>query len=489
MTTTPGADPSPGFDHDGTPIVAIGTAAGHGSRILVRTSGPGCIEALADRLSGDAGEACRARRRGIHLGRWRTAELANPAKPLEIPVLVLLAPGPASFTGEDTIELQVPGHPSLAERLVGETIDELVARLGDARRAGPGEFSARAFLAGHLDLVDATAIAASIAAERDDELEHVDRLRRSGSARDLARLAERVAGSLARLEASIDFTDEEDVVGCTVDELMEGLAPLRSELDRLLDSWRAVGAARSHRARVVLHGPPNAGKSTLFNALVGRERVVAAPTAGTTRDAIEVEIDLGAPGDPDGRTRSITLVDTAGVTTADPPSDRLDASAMGLAREAVERADLVLHCRGVDQTPAPPPDRDGVLSVITKTDQSGSAGAAGADVAGMPEALEVSALTGEGLDRLRNAIADALAARWHGTFAVQALRDLAREARNELNDALDELAGQPGDGPPAHPETTAARCRQAIDAIRRLDGGFDHETVLDLVFGRFCIGK
>lgn len=486
MTTSPGADASSGFDHDGTPIVAIGTATGHGSRILIRASGSGCIEALADRLSGDAEEACRDRRRGVHIGHWRTTDPSASSNRLEIPVLVLLAPGPNSFTGEDTAELQVPGHPALAERIVQEMIDQLTSRLGDARPAGPGEFSARAFLAGHLDLVDATAIAASIAAERDDELEHADRLRRSGSARRLERLAEGVAASLARLEASIDFTDEEDVVGCTVGELREGLTPLRAELDRLLESWRAVEGARSHRARVVLHGPPNVGKSTLLNALAGRDRVVASPVAGTTRDVIEVELDLSEGSDPGRGTRPITLIDTAGVTDADPASDPLDASAMALTREAVEQADLVLDCRGFDRNPTLPATGDAVLRVITKIDQRDPSSAPMAEVG---DAVEVSALTGEGLDRLRAAILAALSGQWSGAVAVQALRDLTREARDELNEAIDELSGQFDRGAPAHPETTAARCRQALDAIRRLDGGFDHETVLDLVFGRFCIGK
>ena len=480
---SPGGDESHG---DGIPIVAVGTASGHGRRTLIRASGQGVITAMADRLTGDAAAACHAEERGFFRGRWRLRSEANSG--LDLPALLLIAPGPNSFTGEDTVEFEIPGNPALADRVVQELLEHLIQRLGDARLAGPGEFSARAFLAGHLELADATGIAAGIAAERDVELDAAEALRRSESGGRLRRLSDELLRSIARLEASIDFTDEEDVIGCTAGELRSGLNPIAQELDRLLESTAAVTSAVSSLPRVILAGPPNAGKSTLFNALVGEDRVVASPIAGTTRDTIEVEMELPIEGR--AAVRRVILVDTAGRPDAGTTKNSLENAAAEATERAIEGADLILDCRPMGspsdasmKSNLPPTDDRRRINVITQVDRLETK----FDLD--PTAIQTSGTTGIGLDRLQVAISNGLADRPTGGSAVLAWQEMASEARSEVAEAIADLAHLPDPAGPRHPETTADRCRAAVDAIRRLDGGFDHEAVLDLVFGQFCIGK
>ena len=483
MMESPGGDGSHG---DGIPIVAVGTAPGHGRRTLVRASGRGVIASIADRLAGTAAEACRTGQRGFFRSRWTLRSI--PKSSLDLPVLLLIAPGPGSFTGEDTVEFVIPGNPAVADRLVQELRDHLIDRLGDARLAGPGEFSARAFLAGNLGLADATGIAAGIAAERDAELDAAEILRESDSGQRLRRLAEGLLLSIARLEASIDFTDEEDVIGCTAGELRSGLVPIAEELDRLLESTAAVASAASSLPRVILAGPPNAGKSTLFNALVGEERVVASPIAGTTRDIIEIEMEL--PVDDDSAVRRVVLVDTAGRLEFGNTADPLEAAAAEAARRAIDGADLVLDCHPlgspdavVSKSSPLSADESRRITVITQADRDDT------DREFDPRAIRTSGTTGLGVDRLQIEISNRLADRPGGGAAVLAWQEMAREDRSEVAEAIADLASLSDLAGPRHPETTADRCRAAVDAIRRLEGGFDHEAVLDLVFGRFCIGK
>ena len=483
MMESPGGDGSHG---DGIPIVAVGTAPGHGRRTLVRASGRGVIASVADRLAGTAAEACRTGRRGFFRSRWTLRAIPNSS--LDLPVLLLIAPGPGSFTGEDTVEFEIPGNPALADRMVQELREHLVDRLGDARLAGPGEFSARAFLAGNLELADATGIAAGIAAERDVELDAAETLRESDSGQRLRRLAEGLLLSIARLEASIDFTDEEDVIGCTAGELRSGLIPIAKELDRLLESTAAVASAASVLPRVILAGPPNAGKSTLFNALVGEERVVASPIAGTTRDTIEIEMEL--PVDDESAVRRVILVDTAGRLEVGITADPLEAAAAEAAQRAIGGADLILDCHPLGSPNAvasesgpPSADESRRIMVITQADRSET------DRESDTRAIRTSGTTGVGVDRLLIEISNRLANRPGGGSAVLAWQEMASEARSDVEEAIADLASISDLAGPRHPETTADRCRTAVDAIRRLEGGFDHEAVLDLVFGRFCIGK
>lgn len=471
MTRTSNGSP---LDHDDVPIVATSTAAGSGGRALVRASGHDVTRGLQDRIGGEASSLLEARRRGCASGTWRLDGGA------ELPVIAFVAIGPASFTGEDIVELEVPGHPNIATRVTSEARDQLEATLGDARFAGPGEFSARAFLNGRISIDEATSIAAGIAADRDADLDAVDRMRRTHAGRSLASLSKGLVQVVARLEAAIDFTDEEDVVGCSVGELRSSLDPIRERLDELLESSGAAVAPAGRVPRIALVGRPNAGKSSLFNALLGSNRVVTSPAAGTTRDVIEADIELAADGSGTGSRIEVKLLDTAGIgPTTDPGSD-IDRLSTGASRAAIDDADLILACRAAgDRTEPIHIDRP-VIEVVTKVDLIQDHGSTG---------IETSSLTGEGIDRLRDHIGRWAAERHHGSDAVIGWRTLAATALGATMEAIDDLAGLASDESPPHPETTAAGCRLAAEAVGRLEGEFDPEAVLDLVFGRFCIGK
>ena len=471
MTRTSNGSP---LDHDDIPIVATSTATGTGSRASIRASGRDVLVGLAGRVGGEAASLLKDRRRGCTRGRWRLDDGA------ELPVIVFVAIGPASFTGEDIVELEVPGQPDLATRVATEIKDQLELRLGDARFAGPGEFSARAFLNGRISITEATSIAAGIAADRDADLDAVDRMRRTHAGRSLAALSKNLVSVVARLEAAIDFTDEEDVIGCRVGELRSSLEPIRARLTELLESSEAAIAPTGHVPRIALIGRPNAGKSSLFNALLGTNRVVTSPLAGTTRDVIEGEIDLLVDESAAAPTIRVRILDTAGIGSSPDPESDIDRLTALASRAAMSDADLILACRAAgekaDQLPVDRP----VLDVETKIDllEGSGSGPTG-----------TSSLTGEGITRLRNTIGRWAAERHRGSDAVVGWRSLATTALEATTEAIEDLEGLTSDEAPPQPETTAAGCRFAAEAVGRLEGEFDPEAVLDLVFGRFCIGK
>ena len=264
--------------NDGSVIVATGTAPGRGDRILVRCSGDGVLAHVDDLLSGRGLDAARRGERGCFTGTLSIPVSyltgvdgdSTPGHPApSLPCIVAVLPGPGTFTGEDVLELEIPGNPALAAIVNRVLIAHFDRRTGHARAAGPGEFSARAFLTGRLTIRDATGIAASIAAARDEELDAADRQRRGPVAAELRAIGDRLAGAIARTEAGIDFSDEEDVVGCSVGELRSLLAEIRRGLDHTEQWLRSSRPAVRDEPLVALAGPPNAGKSTLFNALTG----------------------------------------------------------------------------------------------------------------------------------------------------------------------------------------------------------------------------
>ena len=473
MTTRTDGEP---IRHDDTPIVATSTASGTGARTVIRSSGRGVVAGLADRIRGEAACLPAEGRRGCGRGTWCLSE------GLELPVIVFVAIAPASFTGEDVVEIEVPGNPDLARLVADEVREHLETGLGAARFAGPGEFSARAFLNGRISIAEATSIAAGIAADRDIDLESVERMRRTQGGRTLASLSHRLLAVVARLEAAIDFTDEEDVIGCTVDELRTALDPIRTELRALVEAAEVVTESASRTPRVTLVGRPNAGKSSLFNALLGMERVVVSPTAGTTRDVIEAEIALKPLDDLIDHAVPVRLMDTAGIGSAEDPATDIDEAATAASRNAIVEADLILACRTAQDPPRGPGEGTPVIDVITKIDLEAPA---------MPDpgSVATSSLTGVGLEELRSRVMAWASQRHHGSDAVVGWRTLAETALGRTEEALDLLEDQSRYRAPLHPETTAAACRSAAEAVGRMEGEFDPDAVLDLVFGRFCIGK
>lgn len=454
-------------------IAAIASPPGRAHRAIARLAGPGVTEILDRLLDPPLGPAAReAGARPVRL-RLPPCRPAGPAPTL--PGLLLLARAPRSYTAQDGAELLVPGHPRLAERVLDALLD------AGARRATPGEFSARAHLAGRLSLEQAEGVARLIAAERDDELAAARTLLSGQAGRRHAEMADRLAGLLALVEAGIDFTDQEDVVAITPADLDAGLAALQRDLAEALGSDDHT--AREAEPVAVLAGPPNAGKSTLFNALLGRPRAVVADRPGTTRDAIAEPLDLS---DQHPGMRSITLVDLAGLGET---ADEADEQAQRLARDQLARADLIIACdpqgrfdQGTHATTA----AAAVLRVRTMADRvlpdNAATPSPGAQPHHGPRATPVCALDGTGLPVLRRAIADAaLGVRSGGSAA------LVPRHRRALAQAMDAVADARQSA--SEPELAAGAMRTALDALGELTGRLSPDDVIGRVFATFCVGK
>jgi len=431
-------------------IAAVASPRGRSARAVIRLSGPDTRRAV-ERIALIPYERAA-----------RAARLA--AAGLDVPALLLMTPAPRSYTGEDAAELLIPGSPFVAELVM----NELLAAPG-VRHAGPGEFSARAYMNGKLTLDQAEGVAASIAATSESEAAAARRLL-SGEAGDEARRwTERLAELLALVEAGVDFTDQEDVVPITGPDLAEALRTLRAEI-----AARVTGPARETPPEgplVALAGAPSAGKSTLFNALLGRDRAVADPAPGTTRDVLVETIEIrGAP---------VRLADLAGLDDAEAKGLAADAKARAL--KALAEADAVVHC-----------DPDGRFDqVVYKTQASTIRVRTMSDrpaPAGQPEnkdQLPVCALDGTNLEPLREAIADAALG---GADPAPRRRRALAGAIAGIDAALVSLGENPARAPEA-PELIAGSLREALDAAGELAGAVTPDEIIGRVFAAFCVGK
>lgn len=422
----------------GDTIVARASCLGSGDRAVVRVSGP--LDPITHLLAPFPGA------RGVSLARL---DLGTS----RLPCLAIRFVAPRSYTGEDSIELLIPGGSAIAERVLAA----LLACDG-VRHAGPGEFSARAYLAGRLTLDEARGVEATIAATSQAQLAAAERLL-SGALGNTARgWADRLAHLLALVEAGIDFADQEDVTAIEPEAL-------EAELDELCAAMTCeLGSARGAERRAgvpsaVLVGPASAGKSTLFNALLGRRRSVVDPSPGTTRDAIAEPLTL-----PDGI--GIELVDLPG----------LDGSAGAqLAQARIDSADLRLVCDQFGRFEAGGTAHRGrTIRVLTKADRPHAAVAAGV--------LRVCALTGEGLDELRRAMADACRSLAGDDGSLPSSVASRLRACAGATDAARSMAF--GDA-----ELIADRLRAALDELGAVTGRVDPDAVLGLVFSSFCVGK
>ena len=369
--------------------------------------------------------------------------------------LVLWLPGPRSYTGEDAAELHIHGG-----RAVLLAVSQALEAAG-ARQAEPGEFTRRAFLNGRMDLLEAEGVADLVAAETDAQRRQALRQLEGAQSRELAGWAERLRRLLAWQEALIDFPDEDLPVTIEA-SLLNDLAVLGIELDGAV---RDAGRGAKLRDGLVfaVTGAPNVGKSSLVNALARREIAIVSDTPGTTRDALEVMLELG--GVP------VTLVDTAGLRET---SDPVEAEGVRRARARAASADLIIRvfdardggaADGVSGEP-------GVLLVANKIDLASS----------VAEACCVSAATSEGLDRLEKELADrAKALALPGGPVLTRARHITALCEAAL--ALAAAQDLPV------PELRGEELRLAMRALGRITGAIGVEDVLDTVFSAFCIGK
>jgi tRNA modification GTPase len=452
-------------------IVAAASGWTAAPRALVRLSGPASFEAL-DRVL----ESPAPRARSVVAARVRLGPRAV------LPCVLLTAPGPASFTGEDSAEILSVGNPAVTARVLAALLQAGTPHL---RLAHPGEFSARAFMNGRLPLDQAEGLAATIAARTGDELAAARALLAGAAGTRRRAWADEAATLLALVEAGIDFTDQEDVVAIAPAALETRCRRLRADIDAELGSGPRVHAGAEPLC--VLVGRPNAGKSTLFNALLGRRRAVVSPVAGTTRDVLRERLDLSpsVPGAPAAAgPLGVTLVDLAGLD--DPgstPARGTDALAQQAARDAIAAADVVIACdpdgRFDTLNLAGVPAAARVVRVRTKADR-----AAVARPADVPGTLSVCALDARGVADLRRAIADAA---WGASgSAAGAVLPRHRRALMLGADALDDAAKLARAGAP---ELTAGALRRALDALGELTGRLSPDDVIGRIFATFCIGK
>ena len=379
---------------------------------------------------------------------------------------MLWIPGPRSETGEDMAEFHVHGG-----RAVIAGVLAALSALPGLRLAGPGEFARRAFENGKIDLTAAEAVADLV--DADTAAQRRQALRQASGAQ--ARLYDGWRADLIRAQAltesAIDFSDEADVgAGALVEAraLVGRLAPaIRAHLN---DGRR--GEILREGFRVAIAGPPNAGKSSLLNVLAQREAAIVSEEAGTTRDIIEVKLDLEA--------LPIVVSDTAGIREA---SGKVEQEGIRRALQRARQADLVVWLVDATAGESAPPDTsisDAKLVVLSKADLVDAA-----KLPKFPDAIAVSAKTGQGIDELTRQLAAAARARI-GDAEAPALTQARHRQRLEqclasLRAALDQPAGAT--------ELGAEDLRRAADALGRLTGVVDVEDVLDQIFGRFCIGK
>ena len=379
-----------------------------------------------------------------------------------MPAALVLWPGRRTYTGQPLAEIHTLGSPPLLQLLLAHCLTQ------GARLAEPGEFTLRAFLSGRIDLTQAEAVLGVIEARSREQLESALGQLAGGLASPVATLRDRLLDILAHLEANLDFVDEPDVDELGRQELAASLSTAAAETAALAERLGSRDRPEGH-ATVVLVGPPNAGKSRLFNALLGQARALVSPRAGTTRDYLSALFDC------DGLT--VELIDTAG---EEPATTAIDARAQALRAEQSDRADLLLECLPADSPSLPTdPDRPRLL-VLTKSDLPGAPPAP-------PGVLATSAATGAGLDRLRLAIASAVRARETSGDLPTTTGARCRESLTLASEALASAASALALG--AGDELVSVDLRQAIDELGKVVGAVVTDDILDRIFRRFCIGK
>ena len=421
-------------------VFALSSGAPPAGIAVMRVSGPDAALALT-RLAGELPPPRRA----------RYARLRDPAGTLLDQGLILWFPGPHSATGEDLAEFHLHGG-----RAVVAAVEATLGSIPGLRKAEAGEFTRRAFANGRIDLAEAEGLADLLSAET--ELQRLSALSMAGGtfSREVENWRQRLLACSAQVEAMLDFADEDDIALLPA-TFAEEIAKLRADIAGWIDAPHAETLREGFR--VALAGPPNAGKSTLFNALVESEAAIIAPIAGTTRDVLDRPVAIG--GVP------FTFVDMAGLR--DQSGDEIEAIGIGRAREEIAQADLVLWLGPEGEGP---PKAWEVDAQCDRADRMAK---------GEPD-FRLSAVTGEGMTQIRSALLDTA----RNAMPKPGQAALGRRQRDLLSGAAEGLHGVEIDHDPL---LVAERLRQVRVAFDRLVGRSSTEDVLDALFGRFCIGK
>jgi tRNA modification GTPase len=442
------------FANDHDTIFALASGAGRAAVAVLRLSGPACSETLRTIAPGTEFPDRRAV--------LRTLRHPQSLEPLDR-ALITRFQEPRSFTGEEMAEISVTGG-----RAVTSACVRALALVPGLRLAEPGEFAWRAFMNGKIDLSEVEGIADLVEAETEAQRRQAQSIAGGALSRECDAIRTSLLDAMAAVETQIDFTDVEDASDFTLESVRGAARAAIERIDRALATADAAARLRDGFT-VVIAGPPNVGKSTLMNALAGRDVAIISPIPGTTRDLIEVFLDL--------RGYPVILVDTAGIRDAHDPIER---EGVARARRRAESADLMLWLSDGGDGQAPPSLESPMLFVRTKTDLK----VAQASPAGVEE-LAISAKTGAGVDRLLDVIADLaeerMSSREPALLTLERHRRAFQDARRALASALSPDA--------AEPELIAEDLRRAAFAMDRIVGRIGVEDVLGEIFARLCVGK
>ena len=437
-------------------IAAIATAPGAAALAIVRVSGPQAAQVV---------KAACGRKRDFAPRRATLAGVRDARGRVLDECVATVYAAPHSFTGEDSAELCCHGGTLVVQRVL-----ERLLECG-ARPAEPGEFTRRAFENGRLDLTQAEAVMDVISAGSDLALRAAQNQLQGAIGARVQAAADRLIGIAAHVEAYIDFP-EEDIAPDTTAELVQGLDAISEQLRQLL-STADEGRILREGVRTAIIGAPNVGKSSLLNLLLGYDRAIVSPTAGTTRDTIEESVAVGG--------LRLRLIDTAGLHES---ADALERAGMERSRRALAEADLILE---VHDASLPRPQAEPVsttakrITLLNKCDLQEHADWSGA------EGLRISCATGKGRAELERAIADLFLQDAGERDSLAAINTRHRYA---LQQALDAIARARASLEAAEsPELTDVDLREALDALGAITGRIDTEDILSRVFSTFCLGK
>ena len=490
------------FANDHDTIFALASGAGRAAIAVMRISGPGCSDALKVIAPG----AEFPDRRAV----LRTLRHPQSREPLDR-ALITRFQAPRSFTGEEMAEISVTGG-----RAVTSAVVRALALVPGLRPAEPGEFAWRAFMNGKIDLSEVEGLADLVEAETEAQRRQAQRIAGGALSRECEAIRRSLLEAMAAVETQIDFTDVEDASDFTLESVRSAAVAALERIDRALATADSAQRLREGFT-VVIAGPPNVGKSTLMNALAGRDVAITSPIPGTTRDLIEVFLDL--------RGYPVILVDTAGIRDAEDP---IEQEGVARARRRADRADLMLWLSDGGDGQASPSLGAPTLAVRTKVDllepstsaanrqtplappigrseerpsfdglwwgrngvggraAGSSEGALDPDTSSAASAnLALSAKTGAGINRLLDAIADLAEERM--SSHEPALLTLERHRRG-FQDARQALAAALAPEA-AEPELIAEDLRRAALAMDRIVGRIGVEEVLGEIFARLCVGK
>lgn len=377
--------------------------------------------------------------------------------------LALYFQGPSSFTGEDCAELHIHGGRAVIAALLSE-----LGGIAGLRAAEPGEFTRRAFENGRIDLTEVEGLADLIGAETEAQRRMALENARGGLSAIYAQWAERLIRCRARIEADLDFADEEDVPDDAAQQALAELLPLRAEIANHLVRGQAAEIVRDG-FRIAIAGAPNAGKSSLMNALARRDVSIVSAEAGTTRDVVTVHLDLGG--------YCVIISDTAGIREA---AGEVEAEGIRRAQDTIAGADLVLHLTDLSVAGTGSPVLPGTVKVLrigTKRDLAKA-------ICGAFD-VTISTVTGDGISVLLALIQQHVEAAADATAGALPTRIRQRQHLEHCLRHLDDVLSA-SDAPL---EVRAEGLRLAGDALGRLTGRVDVEDLLGVIFSEFCIGK